>query len=43
MYRGEQDNLEEANQWWKNAKLRVGAGGIVISWEMFKGEFLRKY
>ncbi|MCI77849.1 hypothetical protein A2U01_0099119, partial [Trifolium medium] len=34
---------EEANQWWKNAKLRMGAGGIVISWEMFKGEFLRKY
>ncbi|MCI56242.1 hypothetical protein A2U01_0077493, partial [Trifolium medium] len=34
---------EEANQWWKNAKLRMGAGGIVNSWEMFKGEFLRKY
>ncbi|MCI66922.1 cellular nucleic acid-binding protein, partial [Trifolium medium] len=34
---------EEANQWWKNAKLRMGADGIVISWEIFKGEFLRKY
>ncbi|CAJ2646034.1 unnamed protein product [Trifolium pratense] len=34
---------EEANKWWKNAKLRMGAGGVVITWEMFKGEFLRKY
>ncbi|MCI59058.1 hypothetical protein A2U01_0080313, partial [Trifolium medium] len=34
---------EEANQWWKNAKLRLGAGGIVITWEMFRAEFLRKY
>ncbi|MCI75062.1 hypothetical protein A2U01_0096329, partial [Trifolium medium] len=34
---------EEANQWWKNTKLRLGAGGIVIAWEMFKEEFLRKY
>ncbi|MCI59155.1 hypothetical protein A2U01_0080410, partial [Trifolium medium] len=22
---------EEANQWWKNAKLRMGAGGIIIT------------
>ncbi|MCI80365.1 pol polyprotein, partial [Trifolium medium] len=34
---------EEVNQWWKNAKLRLGAGGMVITWEMFRGEFLRKY
>ncbi|CAJ2636207.1 unnamed protein product [Trifolium pratense] len=34
---------EEANKWWKNAKLRMGIGGVVITWEMFKGEFLRKY
>ncbi|CAJ2638292.1 unnamed protein product [Trifolium pratense] len=34
---------EEANKWWKNAKLRMGVGGVVITWEMFKGEFLRKY
>ncbi|MCI92001.1 pol polyprotein, partial [Trifolium medium] len=34
---------KEANQWWKNAKLRLGAGDIVITWEMFRAEFLRKY
>ncbi|CAJ2633448.1 unnamed protein product [Trifolium pratense] len=34
---------EEANKWWKNAKLKMGVGGVVITWEMFKGEFLRKY
>ncbi|CAJ2645709.1 unnamed protein product [Trifolium pratense] len=34
---------EEANKWWKNAKLRMEIGGVVITWEMFKGEFLRKY
>ncbi|CAJ2646737.1 unnamed protein product [Trifolium pratense] len=34
---------EEANKWWKNAKLRMRIGGVVITWEMFKGEFLRKY
>ncbi|PNX67090.1 cellular nucleic acid-binding protein, partial [Trifolium pratense] len=34
---------EEPNKWWKNAKLRMGAGGVLITWEMFKGEFLRKY
>ncbi|MCI61808.1 hypothetical protein A2U01_0083065, partial [Trifolium medium] len=27
---------EEANQWWKNVKLRMGAGGIVITWEISK-------
>ncbi|MCI54016.1 hypothetical protein A2U01_0075263, partial [Trifolium medium] len=31
---------EEDNNWWKNAKLRMGAGGV---WEIFKREFLRKY
>ncbi|GAU42216.1 hypothetical protein TSUD_375650 [Trifolium subterraneum] len=30
---------EEANQWWKNAKLRLGDRGVVITWEMFKREF----
>ncbi|GAU37338.1 hypothetical protein TSUD_395190 [Trifolium subterraneum] len=34
---------EEANQWWKNAKLRLGEGGVVITWEMFKREFFTKY
>ncbi|GAU50683.1 hypothetical protein TSUD_410390 [Trifolium subterraneum] len=34
---------EEANQWWKNAKLRLGDGGVVITWEMFKREFFNKY
>ncbi|MCI45526.1 pol polyprotein, partial [Trifolium medium] len=34
---------EEANNWWKNVKLRMGAGGVVIVWEAFKREFLRKY
>ncbi|MCI67025.1 hypothetical protein A2U01_0088283, partial [Trifolium medium] len=28
---------------WKNAKQRLGAGGVVIPWEMFKREFLVKY
>ncbi|MCI68934.1 hypothetical protein A2U01_0090195, partial [Trifolium medium] len=34
---------EEANNWWKNSKQRLGAGGVVIPWEMFKREFLVKY
>ncbi|MCI46137.1 hypothetical protein A2U01_0067377, partial [Trifolium medium] len=34
---------EEANHWWKNAKQRLGVGGAVITWEMFKREFLIKY
>ncbi|MCI34938.1 hypothetical protein A2U01_0056159, partial [Trifolium medium] len=34
---------EEANHWWKNAKQRLGAGGVVITWEMFKREFLINY
>ncbi|GAU47013.1 hypothetical protein TSUD_403230 [Trifolium subterraneum] len=34
---------EEANQWWKNAKLRLGEKGVVITWEMFKWEFFNKY
>ncbi|GAU48310.1 hypothetical protein TSUD_324910 [Trifolium subterraneum] len=34
---------EEANQWWKNAKLRLGERGVVITWEMFKREFFNKY
>ncbi|GAU49377.1 hypothetical protein TSUD_177260 [Trifolium subterraneum] len=34
---------EEANQWWKNAKLRLGGGRVVITWEGFKREFFTKY
>ncbi|GAU44259.1 hypothetical protein TSUD_400050 [Trifolium subterraneum] len=34
---------EYANQWWKNAKLRLGDRGVVITWEMFKREFFDKY
>ncbi|GAU35802.1 hypothetical protein TSUD_155770 [Trifolium subterraneum] len=34
---------EEANQWWKNAKLRLGERGVVITWEMFKREYFNKY
>ncbi|MCH83885.1 cellular nucleic acid-binding protein, partial [Trifolium medium] len=34
---------EEAKQWWKNVKLRIGVGGVEITWEMFKREFLAKY
>ncbi|MCI18219.1 hypothetical protein A2U01_0039372 [Trifolium medium] len=34
---------EEANNWWKNAKQRLGAGGVAIPWGMFKREFLVKY
>ncbi|GAU29258.1 hypothetical protein TSUD_392080 [Trifolium subterraneum] len=34
---------EEANQWWKNAKLRLGDRGVVITWEMFKRKFFNKY
>ncbi|MCI58388.1 hypothetical protein A2U01_0079643, partial [Trifolium medium] len=29
---------EKLNHWWKNAKQRLGAGGVVITWEMFKRE-----
>ncbi|MCI72093.1 hypothetical protein A2U01_0093356, partial [Trifolium medium] len=34
---------EGANHWWKNARQRLGAGGVVITWEMFKREFWVKY
>ncbi|MCI88717.1 hypothetical protein A2U01_0110004, partial [Trifolium medium] len=34
---------EETNHWWKNAQQRIGAGGVVITWEMFKREFWVKY
>ncbi|MCI75464.1 hypothetical protein A2U01_0096733, partial [Trifolium medium] len=33
----------EANVWWRNVKLRIGVEGVVILWEVFKQEFLRKY
>ncbi|MCI48646.1 hypothetical protein A2U01_0069889, partial [Trifolium medium] len=26
---------EEANHSWKNARQRIGAGGVAITWEMF--------
>ncbi|MCI56300.1 hypothetical protein A2U01_0077551, partial [Trifolium medium] len=31
---------EEANVWWRNVKLRIGADGTAIVWEIFKREFL---
>jgi len=34
---------EEAEYWWANSKRRLEAGGVVVSWERFKEEFLRKY
>ncbi|GAU10208.1 hypothetical protein TSUD_418710, partial [Trifolium subterraneum] len=34
---------EEACQWWKGAKLRLGIGAMMVTWEMFKREFLRNY
>jgi hypothetical protein len=34
---------EEVAYWWKNAKQRIGASGVVITWEMFKMEYLVKY
>ncbi|MCI58121.1 pol polyprotein, partial [Trifolium medium] len=34
---------EEANVWWRTVKLRIGVEGVVILWEVFKQEFLRKY
>ncbi|MCI82270.1 hypothetical protein A2U01_0103544, partial [Trifolium medium] len=34
---------EEANNWWKNAKQRLGPGGVAIPWAMFKREFPVKY
>ncbi|MCI94958.1 hypothetical protein A2U01_0116256, partial [Trifolium medium] len=32
---------EEANNWWRNVKLRIGADCVAIVWEIFKREFLR--
>ncbi|MCI80107.1 hypothetical protein A2U01_0101378, partial [Trifolium medium] len=34
---------EEANHWWTNARQRLGAGGVAITWEIFKREFWVKY
>ncbi|GAU49162.1 hypothetical protein TSUD_407090 [Trifolium subterraneum] len=34
---------EEANKWWKSVKLRLGGGGVNITWEMFKRDFFMKY
>lgn len=35
--------VEEAEYWWANASRGLGAGVVVVSWDMFKGEFLKKY
>ncbi|MCI25221.1 cellular nucleic acid-binding protein, partial [Trifolium medium] len=34
---------EEANNWWRNAKLRMGEDGVVIVWELFRREFLKYF
>jgi hypothetical protein len=34
---------EEANNWWKNARQRLGPGGAAVPWVVFKREFLVKY
>jgi hypothetical protein len=34
---------EEAGYWWKNAGQRLRAGHAVVTWEIFKREFLMKY
>lgn len=34
---------EEAKFWWMNSKGRMEAGVVVVSWEKFKEEFLKKY
>lgn len=34
---------EEAKHWWLNARQRIEAGGVAITWGMFKEEFLGKY
>ncbi|XP_045787522.1 uncharacterized protein LOC123882913 [Trifolium pratense] len=34
---------EEADHWWDNASQRLGVGGVVVTWAMFKREFLIKY
>jgi hypothetical protein len=33
----------EAGDWWDNARQRLEAAGTVITWAIFKGEFLGKY
>jgi len=32
-----------AEHWWLNARQRMEAGGVAITWGMFKEEFLGKY
>ncbi|CAJ2661920.1 unnamed protein product [Trifolium pratense] len=34
---------EEADYWWNNANQRLGVGGVMVTWAMFKREFLIKY
>jgi hypothetical protein len=35
--------IGEAGDWWDNARQRLEATGTVITWAVFKGEFLGKY
>ncbi|KAK2397792.1 cleavage and polyadenylation specificity factor subunit [Trifolium repens] len=34
---------DDADYWWKHASLRCGFGGVVLTWTMFKREFLNRY
>jgi hypothetical protein len=34
---------EDASYWWKNTSQRMRFGNTVVTWEMFKREFLVKY
>jgi hypothetical protein len=35
--------IGEAGDWWDNARQRLEAAGTMITWAVFKGEFLGKY
>ncbi|KAK2427684.1 putative mitochondrial protein [Trifolium repens] len=34
---------EDASYWWRNTCQRLGQGGAIITWDIFKREFLTKY
>lgn len=34
---------KEVKYWWDNARQRFEANGTMITWDVFKGEFLEKY
>lgn len=34
---------KEVEFWWANVKRRLEAGDVVVSWERFKEELLKKY